>query len=404
MKQSNMIKLQYVLVALLTVIALVLAVMGCVEVLGENHYTQTGRAVFTLDEETAQEVDESFEELEIVPVTYTSGDYECTVEYTQTQWEALSEGHTINGYVYQDEQGNTLCFDHAPTDLELQDAAKGLSIDLHSGYFGSAMALALLAISLLIITVYNRYFTAYEKWWFILIMAAAAAVSILVPEEDCNGVNGLIIMALYLADTFLNILCELLISKQSKWNFIVSVFVEITEIAICLVLSYRFATMATTLFFWLPIDIISFINWHRHPDREEEDLTKVRKLSGWMEVAIIAGIVIWTVVVGNFLSGLDIATDLFGGNRTLANITCYLDAMASAVGICNGVFILFRIREQWIAWYICSILEAVINILAGQYVLLVLKVGYLTNTTYGYVKWTKYIRQHKEVMEEKTLF
>lgn len=80
----------------------------------------------------------------------------------------------------------------------------------------------------------------------------------------------------------------------------------------------------------------------------------------------------------------------------MKNIVCYIDACASAVGIANGVFILLRYREQWIAWYICSALETVINILAGQWILLVLKVGYLTNTTYGYIKWTKYIREHKK--------
>ena len=208
-------------------------------------------------------------------------------------------------------------------------------------------------------------------------------------------------MVLYLLDTFLNILCELLISKQSKWNFIVSVFVEITEILICVVLAYRFATMASTLFFWLPIDIISFINWHRHPDKKEEELTEVRKLSGLAEVLIIIGIVVWTMGVGYFLTTLDFGTDLFGGNQTLEVIVCYLDACASAVGICNGVFILLRIREQWIAWYICSLLEAAINIISGQYVLLVLKFGYLTNTTYGYIKWTKYIKEAKKRKEEE---
>ena len=146
----------------------------------------------------------------------------------------------------------------------------------------------------------------------------------------------------------------------------------------------------------LPIDIISFINWHKHPDRQEEELTEVRKLSGLAEVLILIGIVVWTVGVGYFLTTLEIGTTLFGGNATLENIVCYLDACASAVGIANGVFILLRYREQWIAWYISSILEAVINILSGQYVLLVLKVGYLTNTTYGYIKWTKYIREHKK--------
>ena len=87
-----------------------------------------------------------------------------------------------------------------------------------------------------------NYFSTYEKIWFFSILILASVFAVLFPEEDVNGVNGGLIMALYLADTFLNILCELLISKQSKWNFIVSVFVEITEILICVVLAYRFAT------------------------------------------------------------------------------------------------------------------------------------------------------------------
>ena len=59
-------------------------------------------------------------------------------------------------------------------------------------------------------------------------------------------------------------------------------------------------------------------------------------------------------------------------DRRLETIIIYLDACTSAVGICNGLFIFFRLEEQWIAWYLSSILESVINILSGQYVLLVL--------------------------------
>ena len=241
-----------------------------------------------------------------------------------------------------------------------------------------------------------NYFTTYEKVWFFSILILSVIFAFLFPEEDVNGVNGKIIMTLYLLDIFFNILCELLISKQSKWNFIVSLFGEITEIVTLIVLASRFATMATTLFFWIPIDIISFINWHKHPDQKEDDLTKVRKLSGWAEALVIIGIVVWTLGVGYFLTTLDVETDLFGGNELIETIVCYLDACVSAVGIANGLFILFRLREQWIAWYIDAILEGVINILSGQWVLLILKLGYLTNTTYGYIKWTKYIKEHKE--------
>ena len=107
----------------------------------------------------------------------------------------------------------------------------------------------------------------------------------------------------------------------------------------------------------------------------------------------LLGIVVWTIVVGYFISGLDIATDFYN-NKTLETAIIYIDACASAVGIANGLFIFFRLREQWIAWYICAFLEAVINVISGQFVLLVLKLGYFTNTTYGYIKWSRYIKTH----------
>ncbi len=116
-------------------------------------------------------------------------------------------------------------------------------------YINYIMAGVFSLIGILIMVIKRKTFTTYEKVWFISITILASVFAVLFPEEDVNGVNGMIIMGLYLLDTLLNILCELLISKQSKWNFIVSVFVEITEIAICVVLAYRFATMATTIFF-----------------------------------------------------------------------------------------------------------------------------------------------------------
>lgn len=248
-----------------------------------------------------------------------------------------------------------------------------------------------------------NFFTTYEKCWFISILVLSIVFAFLFPEEDINGVNGKIIMVLYLLDIFLNILCELLLSKQSKWNFIVSLFVEICEIAICVVLAYRFATMAVTLFFWIPIDIISFINWHRHKDKKDEELTEVRKLSGIQEVICIIGIIVWTAGVGYLLTYLDFGTELFHGNKTLEMIVCYLDACVSCLGVLNGIFIMLRYREQWIAWMMSAVLEGVINVLSGQIVLLVLKLGYLTNSIYGYMKWTKYIKEHNIVVETKKI-
>jgi len=356
---------------------------------GEAEYTGTVEMERDFD---AEDYDE---DSTVCDVTYSNGDETMVISYPYEEYESL-DAESITAYGYETENGVKLYFDHEnPTADEISSVYQMTAANETLPVFNLASALVILAVSLGVVLFFSRVFTTYEKCWFMSIMVLATIFAVLFPEESANGVNGIWIMLLYLLDTFLNILCELLISKQSKYNFLVSVLVEITEIAMCIVLMYRFATMVTTLFFWLPIDIISYINWSRHQDEEEEELTEVRRLKGWQEVLVICGIVVWTLVVGYFISGLDIATDFYH-NKTLETAIIYIDACASAVGVANGLFIFFRLREQWIAWYICALLEAIINIMSGQYVLLVLKLGYFTNTTYGYIKWTRYIKSHQE--------
>ena len=350
----------------------------------------------TVEMERNEDLEDYDEDSTVCDVIYTYGEDRLIVSYPYEEYEELEEDH-ITAYVYQSENGTKLYFDHMdPSPEEVKNTYRQDLADRLMPLFNLANALIILAVSVGVMLYFGLFFTTYEKCWFLTIMVLATIFAVLFPEESANGVNGIWIMLLYLLDTFLNILCELLISKQSRYNFLVSVLVEITEIVICLVLMYRFATMAVTLFFWLPIDILSFLNWTKHKDDQEDELTVVRRLKGYQEVLIILAIAMWTVVVGYFLSGLNIRSDFLGNDRDLEILITYLDACASAVGIANGLFIFFRLREQWIAWYICALLEAIINILSGQYVLLILKLGYFTNTTYGYIRWSRYIRSHKE--------
>ena len=390
---------EIIVLAALILISAVSFTMGFLKVNGSPGALEyTGTLEMTRDFE-AEDYDE---DSTVCDVIYVKDDQQMIISYPYEEYEQL-ENETITAYGYVNESGDQLYFDHTdPSESEIGAAYKSVMASQMMPVFNAANSLAVLALSLAVMLFFGKFFTTYEKCWFMSIMLLATIVSVIYPEESANGVSGIVIMFLYLLDTLLNILCELLISKQSRYNFLDSVAVEITEILICIVLMYRFATMAVTLFFWLPIDIISFINWSKHKDEQEDELTVVRRLSGWQEVLIILAIAVWTFGVGYFLSGLDISTDFLGGNRNLELAIIYLDACASAVGIANGLFIFFRLREQWIAWYICALLESIINILSGQYVLLVLKLGYFTNTTYGYIKWTKYIKEHKE--PETSLF
>lgn len=383
------------------IVILVLLILGSIISYGVG-FTKINSDVGSISFVQSMEMTRDFEmedydgeENAMCDVTYRTGDKELVVTYTYEEYENL-DAKTIAGYEFETSDGTKLYFDHQDvSQAQAQEEYQEIMADQMMPVFNFANASLILVLSLLIMMLFSRQFTTYEKSWFMSIMVLATIFSVLFPEESANGVNGIIIMLLYLLDTFLNILCELLISKQSRYNFLVSVLVEIVEIAMCVVLMYRFATMATTLFFWLPIDIISYINWSRHKDENEDELTVVRRLKGWQEVLVIIGIILWTFVIGYLISGLDIATDFYN-NEMLETAIIYIDACASAVGIANGLFIFFRFREQWIAWYICAALEAVINIISGQYVLLILKLGYFTNTTYGYIKWSNYIKSHKE--------
>ena len=379
------------ILALLCICSIVSVCIGFSKIhsdVGEIEYIGTVNMVRDVEEEDYDS------DSTVCDVIYRNGDKKIVVSYPYEEYEKLVET-SITAYEYKTENGTRLYFDHNDvSNNQIQYTYQQVMAENSMAIFNLGTSTFILALSLAIMMLFSKQFTTYEKSWFMIIMVLATIFSVAFPEENANGVNGIIIMLLYLLDTFLNILCELLISKQSRYNFLVSVFVEIVEIITCIVLMYRFATMAVTLFFWLPIDIMSYINWSKHKDVDENELTAVRKLKGYQEALVIIGIIVWTIVIGYFISGLDIATDFYN-NKTLETAIIYIDACASAVGIANGLFIFFRLREQWIAWYICSFLEAIINIISGQYVLLILKIGYFTNTTYGYIKWSQYIKEHQ---------
>jgi nicotinamide mononucleotide transporter len=289
-EHKKTVKLVGLISFIVTVIAaLTLTIVGIVQAnqpIGsyELQGTVTMIRVTTPDEE---EYDEEADTLCPVEFVSEDGEYSAIITFTIDEWLALGEDTEIDGYLYLETDGNRYVILHKEGDeAAIKTAVKNVMADEASYTFIVALAVALVAIAVGIMVFFGKYFTLYEKTWFLGIMILSAIISIISPEEGLNGVSGIWIMALYLADTFLNILCELLISKQSKWNFIVSVFVEIVEILCCIVLAYRFATMAVTLFFWLPCDIASFINWNKKKDTDDEELTKVITDAGYKVISV----------------------------------------------------------------------------------------------------------------------
>lgn len=111
-----------------------------------------------------------------------------------------------------------------------------------------------------------KSFTPYQIIYLVGVVLMVILFAIFLPDEMLESTDGLshgmavLVTTCAIVAVIANPVCELLISKQSKWNFIVSiVFIEITE-SVVLFAQGNYASAIITLLFWIPIDIASFVS------------------------------------------------------------------------------------------------------------------------------------------------
>lgn len=237
----------------------------------------------------------------------------------------------------------------------------------------------------------TNYFTNFEKIWLFGLTAVAVILAIALPEDSVNGIDGRIITILYLADIVFAMLCELLITKQSKWNAVIYLLVETIEFSTLLMLKARIASIVIIVAFWVPMHVMTYANWNRHTDKEDKKLTVVRQLKWWQSLLLFVATAAWTAGIGYVVAAYGPETDFFTSDAIMKTVA-YLDACFSILGVIDGILVWLRFKESIMVWTIATVIESVINIITGQWILLILKVGYLTNDLYGLFKWTKYIK------------
>ena len=231
-----------------------------------------------------------------------------------------------------------------------------------------------------------HYYTTYEKCWLFSICTLAIILGIVFADpESAKWLTVVEIIAVLGGCS-----CELLLSKQSRWAFIVSfIFYDTTQTIVYFVNGFYVSALFEILF-WIPMLFISFAVWSKHKDDKTAYLTKVRAVNIKRDLAIFIGALCVSVGVGLLFTKIgQIAEGL--------SDWWYLDALANTFSVCNGIFLLFRFREQWVPWIGVAIVEAIMWILSGQYAMLVLSVGYLMNSTYGFIRWTKYAKKDKSL-------
>lgn len=232
-----------------------------------------------------------------------------------------------------------------------------------------------------------HYYTTYEKIWLFSIISIGIALALLFPDDSRQWLMAIEIVAIIGGCS-----CELLLSKQSKWAFIVSFFLYDTAQTVVYFATGLYISALFEIVYWIPMLFISFYFWNKQKDNLKNYLTQVKKVNFAKELAIFIGILIISVAVGILFTSIGFIAEGLSD-------WWYLDALANTFSVCNGLFLLFRYREQWLPWIGVALVEATLWILSGQYIMLVLSLGYLMNSTYGFIMWTKYIRKNKKAEE-----
>ena len=219
-----------------------------------------------------------------------------------------------------------------------------------------------------------KSFTPYQIGYLTVVLLLTIGFTIFLPDMMLEDMSNSFVVVCSVIAVLANPVCELLISKQSKLNFMVDLFfIEIPELVLCVALGW-YTIAIITVAFWIPIDIISFLRWKRHPDEVQQELTVVKRLSWKQDILVIAGILVFGLVVGQLIQMIPGAEDSF------------LDALASACGIANGILLLLRYTEQWYAWFVTLLLITV--------------AAMLVNTCYGFGKWLLYTRSRRQKQEK----
>jgi len=183
-------------------------------------------------------------------------------------------------------------------------------------------------------------------------------------------------------------MCVFLTAKANRMNF---PFAVVNTVVFMIYLFY-FGIWAT---FWLeaivyfPMNIISWVNWYKHKDVEDQLLAKSKKLTALQNVIVTGAIIGIDVIVHFFL--MEVAgnswmrfAENFGWNIAVMQ---WLDSTIFAIGIVAVVLEALRYTEQYVWWLITDVVAVAQYVIKKDPVYTVKNGIYLVEAVVGLKNW-----------------
>ena len=171
------------------------------------------------------------------------------------------------------------------------------------------------------------------------------------------------------------VICIFCTAKANISNFLFAT-VNTIVYAIYLVYWHIWGTAALEVFFYIPMNFISWYYWARHRDRELTQKTKAKRLTMFQN--LLCGVII--LVSGIIYHGILVR---IGGE------VAWFDAFTLSIGIVATILELLRYREQYVWWIVTDVVSVGMYIDHFDAVYLTKRSIYLIMAVIGLVNWAK---------------
>lgn len=222
----------------------------------------------------------------------------------------------------------------------------------------------------------------WYEWLMAAIMVLIAAYAMASAFADpSSSSNPPWLTILNFISAVCGVVCIFFCAKANISNFAFGL-VNTVVYAIYLAYWHIWGTMCLEIFFYFPINIISWMIWARHRDSFEQEKTKAKKLTALQDMAVGVVVVVSTVVYHAILVRV-------GGN------VAWLDAATVSIGIIATILEMLRYREQYVLWLITDVVAVAMFIQHFDAVYLTKKSIYLIMAVVGLVNWCRLQRRNE---------
>ncbi len=171
------------------------------------------------------------------------------------------------------------------------------------------------------------------------------------------------------------VLCIFFTAKANISNFLFAT-VNTIVYAIYLVYWHIWGTAALEIFFYIPMNFISWHYWARHRDQVLTHKTKAKRLTSVQNLICGAVILVSGIIYHSILVRI-------GGEAA------WFDAFTLSIGIVATILELLRYREQYVWWIVTDVVSVGMYIAHFDAVYLTKRSIYLIMAVVGLVNWAK---------------